>query len=216
MEGFDKNSIADQNSLNKWVMEADFERDVQGKFRSANHSIGYTLFKWLQLRIGIDTIKPDVHIINFVTHCIGRSITPEEAVSALIRVAQETNRKAFRLDAAIWNYQRNNKSSMVKPRRNQKREAGESDWRNKTTAYHDALDTLFANYRGQMMKTSEIRDIIKADQRLAPNAQFIYPSDHCLNHTNRGACHCALTMRAIFERVRQGLYCVRKHEDLKK
>lgn len=106
IECFDERGIRDQESLEEWVREADFERDAKGQFRTSEHSIGYTLFKWLQLRIGIDTIKPDVHILRFVADSIGRPISQDEAVSALTRIAKETNRKAYRLDAAIWTYQR--------------------------------------------------------------------------------------------------------------
>ena len=105
---FEEMGIKGQESLIKWVEQADFETDIKGKFKTEEHSIGYTLFQWLRLRLGIDTVKPDVHVINFVTEAIGRQASPEEAVSGLLEVAKQTKRKAALLDAAIWHYQRDN------------------------------------------------------------------------------------------------------------
>lgn len=115
MECFERRGIRDQESLKKWVHNADYHRDVQGRFRTEEHSIGYAIFKWLELRLGIDTVKPDVHILRFIADSIGRSVTANEAVSALTRIAKETNRDAFKLDAAIWNYQRDLKANSRRP-----------------------------------------------------------------------------------------------------
>lgn len=105
---FEEKGIKGQQSLKQWVENADFETDVKGQFKTDEHSIGYALFHWLQLRVGIDTIKPDVHIINFVTKAIGRRVSQEEAVIGLLEVAEQTERKAALLDAAIWHYQKDN------------------------------------------------------------------------------------------------------------
>jgi len=108
IEGFEKRGIRDHESLKKWVHNADYHRDVEGRFRTQYHSIGPAIFKWLELRLGVDTVKPDVRVLRFVEDIIGRSVSPDEAVSALTRIAKETKRDAFRLDAAIWNLQRGN------------------------------------------------------------------------------------------------------------
>ena len=109
MDVLEEKGIKEQKSLKKWVEQADFETDVKEQFKTegTKHGIGYTLFHWLELRLGIDTVKPDVHIMNFVTEAIGRKVSPEEAVSGLKDVAAQTKRKAALLDAAIWHYQRN-------------------------------------------------------------------------------------------------------------
>lgn len=103
---FEKRGITGQKSLERWLRKADFERDIKGQFRSTHHSMGFALFHWLCLRCGIDTIKPDLHIINFVSNSIGRKASPNESVEALMKVSKEQNRKAHLLDAAIWHYQR--------------------------------------------------------------------------------------------------------------
>ena len=103
---FEARGVKGQKSLEKWLRKADFKRDIKGQFRSSHHSIDFALFHWLCLRCGIDTIKPDLHIINFVSNSIGRKASPNECVEALMRISKEQNRKAYLLDAAIWNYQR--------------------------------------------------------------------------------------------------------------
>ena len=106
VEGFEERGVRGQKSLENWVKNADFETDVKGRFKTKEHSIGYTLFLWLQLRCGVNTVKPDVHIVNFVSKVFRRRVSPEEAVAGLKKVAKDSKRKAYRLDSAIWHFQR--------------------------------------------------------------------------------------------------------------
>ena len=111
---FENRGIRGQKSLERWVREADFDRDVKRQFcikyrngnRTGYHSMGLTLFHWLCLRCGIDTVKPDTHILNFVSTCIGRRSNPKEAAKYLTRIAEEQGREARLLDSAIWHSQR--------------------------------------------------------------------------------------------------------------
>ncbi len=103
---FENRGIKSQISLKKWVTEADFKKDIKGRFKTKEHSIGIALFQWLRLRLGVDTVKPDVHILNFVAIAIGRNVKQQEALDGLIEVSKQTNRKASLLDAAIWHFQR--------------------------------------------------------------------------------------------------------------
>ena len=56
----------------------------EGKIRTKEHSMGYAIFKWLQLRLGVNTVKPDVHVKKFVSNCIGRKAKDEETVEAVV------------------------------------------------------------------------------------------------------------------------------------
>ncbi len=103
---FENRGIKGQESLKKWISEAEFEKDVKGQFRTKEHSIGIALFQWLRLRLGVDTVKPDVHIVTFVSNAVGRQVSQTEALDSLLEVAKKTKRKAQLLDAAIWHYQR--------------------------------------------------------------------------------------------------------------
>ena len=106
IQQFEIRGIRGQQSLTRWLRNADFERDIRGQFKTEHHSMALALFHWLCLRCGIDTIKPDLHVINFVSDAIGRRASAEESVKALTRVAKEQDRKAYLLDSAIWHYQR--------------------------------------------------------------------------------------------------------------
>ena len=106
LEEFDIRGIRGQKSLTRWLTNADFKRDVKGQFKSEHHSVGIALFHWLCLRCGIDTIKPDVHILDFVESVIGRRAKPDECIAALVEIAREQHRECCRLDSAIWHLQR--------------------------------------------------------------------------------------------------------------
>jgi hypothetical protein len=103
---FNERGITGQAALQCWVATADFERDVRGQFRSDMHSIGYTIFHWLCLRCGVNTIKPDLQVLRFVESAIGRRPSPQETVEALVNIADDMGRETYKLDSAIWHYQR--------------------------------------------------------------------------------------------------------------
>ena len=105
LDEFEARGIRGQKSLTRWLENADFERDVEGQFRSADHSMGIAIFHWLCLRCGIDTIKPDTRVLQFIETAIGRRASPQESLEALVRIAREQGREARLLDSAIWNVQ---------------------------------------------------------------------------------------------------------------
>jgi len=82
-------------------------------------------------------------------------------------------------------------------------------WRVTSARFHDGLKQAMSRYRNSELTTAEIRKIVEHTPGLADHAQFIYPSDHCINHTNKGACWCALTDKAIFKRIRRGVFFIR-------
>jgi hypothetical protein len=106
LQRFNELGVRGQKSLARWARSADFKQDVQGRFKTQEHSIGYALFLWLQLRTGVETVKPDVNVLKFVSEAIGRKVAGPEAVEALMAVAGKLGRSPSRLDAAIWEYQR--------------------------------------------------------------------------------------------------------------
>lgn len=82
-------------------------------------------------------------------------------------------------------------------------------WQETSTKFHDGLKQAVTRHSGETLRTSQIKKIVESNPSLAAHAQFVFPSDHCINHTNKGACYCALTEEAIFEKVRHGVYRVR-------
>lgn len=100
--------IMTQETLHHWAEESDFEKDFKGKIRG----IGYAIYQWLIMRQGIETIKPDTHLIRFVESIIHHSFTERELVAVLERVAKELGLKAYKLDWKIWEYQRGQKGNI--------------------------------------------------------------------------------------------------------
>ena len=113
---FEARGVKGQKSLKRWVTSANFEKDVKGQFklkiklkkpkRPLYHSIGYTLFSWLQLRLGVPTVKPDVHVVRFMSNAVGRKVSKKETSESLRLVAEQTEREPAFLDSAIWHHQR--------------------------------------------------------------------------------------------------------------
>lgn len=74
--------------------------------------------------------------------------------------------------------------------------------------HHDELQALMQRHAGEILTSAQIKSLFsKAYPAL--KVDWVSPSDHCGNHTCKGACHCALTEGAIFTRVGHGTYEVR-------
>jgi hypothetical protein len=86
-------------------------------------------------------------------------------------------------------------------------------WRDFASVFHNELVETLSPHRNKHMTTSEIRELVESNPAFKGREQWVYPSDHCINHTNKGACYCARTDKAIFERIGRGNY--RVHESLK-
>ena len=117
-------NVRDMSTLSRWGRSAEFQ-DVKGRIKTKEHSVGYAIFKWLQIRLGIDTVKPDVHVKKFVSDCIGRKSRNEETVEAIELIAGELGIPAFKLDAAIWQYQRDKSIQKRRERIAEGQKAGE-------------------------------------------------------------------------------------------
>ena len=84
--------------MEHWAQEAQFKSHFEGKVKG----LGYAVFNWLVIRQGVETIKPDVHVLRFATKAIGRSVKETVAVEALIRAAKDLGMPVHKLDWAIW------------------------------------------------------------------------------------------------------------------
>jgi len=119
LEYFEMQGVTTQEGLQQWVFraasDANLERDIRTKskvsFPSKNgkkfyHSVGDAIFKWLLIRQGVETVKPDTHIHRFILETIGHPVSNQEAVKLLEKTAREIGVKAYELDWSIWEYQR--------------------------------------------------------------------------------------------------------------
>ncbi|MDQ5909957.1 MAG: hypothetical protein QG599_2052 [Pseudomonadota bacterium] len=85
-------------------------------------------------------------------------------------------------------------------------------WTKTVSRFHNDLKVAMEPYQGRQLRTHEIAKITFNTPNLTHDSQFIYPSDHCINHTNKGSCFCVLHGEGepIFEKIKRGLYLVRK------
>ena len=99
---FESIGVTSQGALSHWAAKSNFEKDFQGKIPG----MAYAIYQWLVMRQGIETIKPDTHLIRFVESITQHSFTEHELVTVLEKVAKELGLKAYELDWRIWEYQR--------------------------------------------------------------------------------------------------------------
>ena len=98
--------ITTQEKLKEWAFQSDYDRDMAGKVKG----IGFGIYKWLVMRQGVETIKPDIWVHRFVKKTIGRDLSDSEIVNILEAAAKEIGMKAYELDWRIWESQRNGTS----------------------------------------------------------------------------------------------------------
>ncbi len=96
------NNLTDQESLRAWAHTSRFHDDFEGQVPH----LGIAAYKWLTMRLGVETVKPDVHLHRFVANAVGHPVTDDELIRALEEVAVASGRSALKLDWAIWEYQR--------------------------------------------------------------------------------------------------------------
>lgn len=90
--------ITTQEKLKKWAFQSDFNRDMAGQVKG----IGFGIYKWLVMRQGVETIKPDIWVHRFVKQAIGRDMNDQETVNIVEAAAKTLNLKAYELDWRIW------------------------------------------------------------------------------------------------------------------
>jgi hypothetical protein len=59
--------LADQEKLREWAHQSDFHRDFEGRAKG----LGIAAYCWLVMRLGVDTVKPDVMLHRFVRRALG-------------------------------------------------------------------------------------------------------------------------------------------------
>ncbi len=68
--------------------------------------LGPVVYQWLTMRLGAETVKPDVHVVRFVSGALGRAVSEREAIDGLVAVARRLGIKANVLDWSIWEHER--------------------------------------------------------------------------------------------------------------
>lgn len=63
---------------------------------------GLSGFQYMRMLFGVQTTKPDVHVIRFVSETIGRPVNDITALSLLEQAAAKVNLPLREVDGAIW------------------------------------------------------------------------------------------------------------------
>jgi len=98
---FRERNVTDLGALRAWAVASttdDFVGHIKG--------LGTAVYHGLVMRLGVETVKPDVHILRFVADAIGRPMNELETIEALEEVATRLNLSPRTLDWSIWEYQR--------------------------------------------------------------------------------------------------------------
>jgi hypothetical protein len=76
------------------------------------------------------------------------------------------------------------------------------------STWHEPLRQALIPRKGDVIGTSEWAELVGQLPGIGSQAQFIHPSDHCINMNNKGACDCAETDRALVKQISRGQYLV--------
>jgi hypothetical protein len=87
-----------EDDLRAWAQRSDYQQDFAGRVPG----LGPAAYHSLLMRLGVDTVKPDVHVRRFVEEVVGHVVTDAELVRAVTEAARRLGRSARDLDGAIW------------------------------------------------------------------------------------------------------------------
>ena len=94
--------LTTQEKLREWAATSEFHRDFEGRVKH----LGIAAFQWLTMRLGVDTVKPDVHLRRFVEKIVFHGVSDEELVRVIQEVARRLELSPRRLDWSLWEFQR--------------------------------------------------------------------------------------------------------------
>lgn len=194
----------------------------KGKFRIGIAQKALNLYLKYLWCAGLIEIPPhcpfDSIIINHLPDCENLKWTSIDTIEDYQKLVVAARKKANEKPLAQWELEIWTNSIKIarddaKPKvshRNKKKGESSKGFRETSARFHDDLKQAMLGYSGETLRTSQIKSIVMSSPDMTEHAQWIYPSDHCINHWNEGACYCALTDEAIFEKIRHGIYRVRK------
>lgn len=91
-------NLRTQNELRRWALTSDYKRDFEGRVPY----LGLAAYQWLLMRLGTDTVKPDIWLRRFAEETVGHRISDTELIRAFTEAAHRAGKSARELDAAIW------------------------------------------------------------------------------------------------------------------
>ena len=98
MAFFESVGVTDQASFHAWAARSTFERDFKDRVKG----LGIAVFHWLQIRSHVDSVKPDVHVLNFGKRVIGRRVSEKVLVDAISQIAPLVGQSMATVDVTVW------------------------------------------------------------------------------------------------------------------
>jgi len=98
---FRERNVTTLRRLRTWAttsQQEDFVGHIKG--------LGPAVYRSLAMRMGVDTVKPDVHVLRFVSAAIGRNASQAEAVTGLTEVAVRLGVSPRDLDWSVLEFQK--------------------------------------------------------------------------------------------------------------
>lgn len=96
---FASRGIDNLASLRAWATSSSFKADFEGRVPG----LGPTVYNWLVMRLGVETVKPDVHILRFVNTTLGKRVNESDAVTVVCEDARRLGLRTYELDWRMWN-----------------------------------------------------------------------------------------------------------------
>lgn len=94
--------LTDQDRLRAWAYESNFQR----AFASRTKGLSIAAYCWLVMRLGVDTVRPDVMLYRFARKALGRDFGDFELIEVIMEAAHRVGRSARELDGSIWEEER--------------------------------------------------------------------------------------------------------------
>lgn len=104
-----KNNFEDLEGMKYFASTPNFYKEIKKV-----NGIGIATARYLAILLGIDTVKPDIHIIRFISQSIDRKVSEEEAVDLLTKAAKEMRESVARIDNSIWQFMSNSNNQLEK------------------------------------------------------------------------------------------------------
>lgn len=89
-----------EDELRAWARRSDYQENFAGRVPG----LGPAAYQSLLMRLGVDTVKPDVHVHRFVEQVLGHPVNDAELITAVTEAARRLGRPARDLDGAIWEH----------------------------------------------------------------------------------------------------------------
>lgn len=80
---FESVGVTTQEELRAWAVKSTFKGGSEGKVKG----LGIAVYNWLVMRLGVHTVKPDVHVRRFAETASGRALSDDDLVEVMVRAA---------------------------------------------------------------------------------------------------------------------------------